>query len=241
MTIMKKLEFGAKKLGLELTSQQLEQFQVYYQELIDWNRRLNLTAITDYEEVQVKHFLDSLTVALALRQPPFKGMKLIDVGTGAGIPGIPLKLLLPDTNLVLLDATKKKANFLEHIVHKLGLKDVAVVVGRAEEIAHRPEYRQQFDLALSRAVANLPALVELTLPFCAIGGRFIAQKKGDMGEEVPAAQRAISLMGGKLTDVKRIELPEFADERWLVVIDKVENTPPQYPRRPGVPAKRPIL
>ena len=142
---MEKLAAGARKLGLELTSQQLEQFQVYYQELIDWNRRLNLTAITDYEEVQVKHFLDSLTVALALRQPPFKGMKLIDVGTGAGIPGIPLKLLLPDTNLVLLDATKKKANFLEHIMHKLGLKDVAVVVGRAEEIAHRPEYRQQFD------------------------------------------------------------------------------------------------
>jgi len=193
------------------------------QELIDWNRRLNLTAITDYEEVQVRHFLDSLTVALALRQPPFKGMKLIDVGTGAGIPGIPLKLLLPDTNLVLLDAN-----------------DVEIVVERAEEIAHRPEYRQRFDLVLSRAVAGLSTLVELTLPFCAIGGRFIAQKKGNIEAEVQAAQRAISLMGGKMTDVKRIELPEFADERWLVVIDKVENTPPQYPRRPGVPAKRPL-
>jgi len=240
MTIMKKLEFGAKKLGIGLTPHQYEQFQVYYQELIDWNRRLNLTAITDYEEVQVRHFLDSLTVALALRQPPFKGMKLIDVGTGAGIPGIPLKLLLPDTNLVLLDATKKKANFLEHIVHKLGLNDVEIVVERAEEIAHRPEYRQRFDLVLSRAVAGLSTLVELTLPFCAIGGRFIAQKKGNIEAEVQAAQRAISLMGGKMTDVKRIELPEFADERWLVVIDKVENTPPQYPRRPGVPAKRPL-
>ena len=237
---MKKLELGAKKLGIELTPRQLEQFQVFYQELIDWNRRLNLTAITDYEEVQVKHFLDSLTVVSALRQPLNKGMKLIDVGTGAGIPGIPLKIVLPDIRLVLLDATRKKAGFLEHITEKLNLKDVEIVVGRAEEIAQRPEYRQRFDLVLSRAVAGLPALVELTLPFCAIGGRFIAQKKGDMGEEVPAAQRAISLMGGKLTDVKRIELPEFADERWLVVIDKIKETPPQYPRRSGMPAKRPL-
>ena len=237
---MERLAAGARKLGLELTPQQLEQFQVYYQELIDWNRRLNLTAITDYEEVQVKHFLDSLTVVPALRQPPSKDMRLIDVGTGAGIPGIPLKILLPDIQLVLLDATKKKASFLEHIVHRLGLKDVEIVVGRAEEIAHQPEYREGFDLVLSRAVANLPVLVELTLPFCTVGGRFIAQKKGDLRAEVQAAQRAIFLMGGELTDVKRIELPEFADERWLVVIDKVKETPPQYPRRPGVPAKRPL-
>jgi len=241
MTIMKKLEFGAKKLGIELTPQQYEQFQVYYQELIDWNRRLNLTAITDYEEVQVKHFLDSLTVVSALRQPADRGMKLIDVGTGAGIPGIPLKIVLPDIKLVLLDATKKKASFLEHVTEKLNLKDVEIVVGRAEEMAHQPEYRQQFDLVLSRAVANLPALVELTLPFCAIGGRFIAQKKGDVKAELQAAQRAISVVGGRLADVKKIKMPEFTDERWLVVIDKIGESPPQYPRRPGIPAKRPLL
>jgi len=238
---MEKLESGAKKLGLQLTPAQLEQFQVYYQELIEWNRRLNLTAITDYDEVQVKHFLDSLTVALALKQPLSKGMKLIDVGTGAGIPGIPLKIVWPDIELVLLDATKKKSNFLEHIIHRLKLKGVEIVVGRAEDIAHKPEYRQQFDLVLSRAVAELSVLAELTLPFCTIGGRFIAQKKGDIEEEVEQAQHAISILGGRLADVKSIGMPEFADGRWLVAIDKVGETPPQYPRRPGIPAKRPLL
>ena len=239
--VMNKLESGANKLGLRLTPQQMEQFQVYYQELIDWNRRLNLTAIIDYEDVQVKHFLDSLTVILALKQLPGKNVKLIDIGTGAGIPGIPLKIALPDIELVLLDATKKKVVFLEHIVGRLSLEGIQVVVGRAEEIAHQSEYRQQFDLVLSRAVADLSVLTELALPFCAVGGRFIAQKKGDIEEEVQQAQWAISILGGKLADVKHIELPEFADERWLVVIDKVGETPPQYPRRPGIPAKRPLL
>jgi len=237
---MEKFASGTKRLGFEFTPQQLEQFQLYYQELIDWNRRINLTAITDYEEVQVKHFLDSLTVVLALEQPLGEGMKLIDVGTGAGIPGIPLKIALPDIELVLLDATKKKAVFLEHIVQRLELNGVEIVVGRAEEIAHQAGYRQKFDLVLSRAVAGLPALVELTLPFCAIGGRFIAQKKGDIEQEVQAAQRAISIMGGKLTEVKKVELADFADKRWLVAIDKVGETPSPYPRRPGIPAKRPL-
>jgi 16S rRNA (guanine527-N7)-methyltransferase len=237
---MEKLASGARRLGLRLTHRQLEQFQLYYQELIEWNRRLNLTAITGYETVQVKHFLDALTVVLAVRSPSGRGIRLIDVGTGAGIPGIPLKIVMPDVELVLLDATKKKANFLQHIVNKLDLKGVAVVVGRAEEIAHQPEYRQQFDLVLSRAVANLPVLVELTLPFCATGGRFIAQKKGDRKDEVQEAQGAIELLGGRLTELRKIELSEFDDERWLVVIDKVRETPPSYPRRPGIPAKRPL-
>lgn len=237
---MEKLDSGARKLGLRLTLRQLEQFQVYYQELIDWNRRLNLTAITDYEEVQVKHFLDSLTVVQALKLPLTKGMKLIDVGTGAGIPGIPLKILLPEIELVLLDATKKKTGFLEHITEKLKIKNTGVVVGRAEEVAHRTEYRQKFDIVLSRAVAELSALVELTLPFCAVGGRFIAQKKGDIETEIQAARQAILLLGGELVDVKTVELSEFSDKRQLVVIDKVGETPAQYPRRPGIPAKRPL-
>ena len=238
---MKTLEFGANKLGLHLTSRQFEQFQVYYRELIDWNRRMNLTAVTDYEEVQVKHFLDSLTVVQALKLPLSKGVKLIDVGTGAGIPGIPLKILLPEIELVLLDATKKKAGFLEHITEKLKIKNTRVVVGRAEEIAHKSEYRQQFDLVLSRAVAGLSALVELTLPFCAVGGRFIAQKKGSIETEVQSARQAIFLLGGELTDVKTVELSEFSDRLLLVVIDKVMETPAQYPRRPGIPAKRPLV
>ena len=239
---MKKLESGAKKLGLRLTSQQLEQFQIYYRELIDWNQRMNLTAITDYEEVQVKHFLDSLTVLLALKQPIGKAnFRLIDVGTGAGIPGIPLKILLPDIKLVLLDATAKKAAFLHHIKQKLELDNVDIVVGRAEDVAHKAQYREKFEMVLSRAVAPLPTLVELTLPFCAIGGSFIAQKKGLIDPELSQAVRAISLLGGNLREMKKVDLEEFTDERWLITIDKVLPTPQQYPRRPGIPAKRPLL
>ena len=239
---MEKLYSGAKKLGLELSPGQLEQFQLYYQELVDWNRRINLTAITDYEEVQIKHFLDSLTVVLALKQPTGGGrFRLMDVGTGAGVPGIPLKILLPDIRLALLDATAKKAAFLHHIKDKLGLDDVEIVVGRAEEVAHETKYREQFELVLSRAVADLPALVELTLPFCAIGGSFIAQKKGAVDLEVSQAARAISILGGNLRELKKIDLAEFTDERWLVVVEKIGLTPEKYPRRPGMPAKRPLL
>ena len=237
---MEKLISGAKKLGFPLNSRQLEQFDVYYQELVDWNQRLNLTTITDYEGVQIKHFLDSLTITLALQQA-IANPHFIDVGTGAGIPGLPLKILLPDIRLVLLDSISKKAAFVHHLKQKLALDDVEIVVGRAEEIAHETQYREKFDVVLSRAVAPLPTLVELTLPFCTIGGSFIAQKKGAIDPEISRASQAISILGGNLRGVERVNLEEFTDKRWLVIIDKVLPTPQLYPRRPGIPSRRPLL
>ena len=238
---MEKLIAGARALGLQLSSRQLEQFNIYYQELVDWNRRLNLTAITSYKEVQIKHFLDSLTVTLALKPPFDTSFSLIDIGTGAGLPGTPLKIVFPAIKLVLLEATAKKAVFLDHIRHKLGLDDIEIMVGRAEKTAHEPQAREGFDVVLSRGVAALPTLVELTLPFCAIGGRLIAQKKGAIDLETSQATRAIKVLGGHLRELKRIDLEGLTDERYLVVIDKVSPTPPQYPRRAGVPKKRPLL
>ena len=239
---MKKLIEGAGKLGIEFNARQVKQFELYYRELIEWNRNINLTAITDYSSVQVKHFLDSLTITLALSQeevgrPDFN---IIDIGTGAGFPGLPLKILFPQPRLVLIEPTAKKTAFLHHIIRKLELENVEVLNSRAEEAAHLPLYREQFSLVLSRAVALLPTLVELTLPFCRIGGRFVAQKKGDIDLEIDGAEKAIAALGGKLDQIKKIELDEFDDVRYLVIIDKIFPTPGKYPRRPGMPRRRPI-
>jgi 16S rRNA (guanine527-N7)-methyltransferase len=239
---MDKLQYGAEKLGFRLSAKQLEQFQSYYRELVDWNKQLNLTAITDYEKVQVQHFLDSLTVVQALEQPVAEGdFSVIDVGSGAGMPGVPLKIVLPEIHLVLLEATGKKARFLSHLSHRLGLENVEILTGRAEEVAPDARFRERFELVLSRAVASLPSLVELTLPFCMVGGSFIAQKKGDIEPEIEQSARAIELLGGRLREVKRVELSELDDSRYLVIIDKVAPTPPKYPRRPGMPEKRPLV
>jgi len=239
---VEKLIAGARKLGLHLSPKQLKQFQAYYQELVEWNERVNLTSITAYEDVQTRHFLDSLTITIAWQQPiGFGGVRVIDIGSGAGLPGIPLKIAFSEIKLVLLETTAKKAAFLQHIKQKLGLDDIEIVVGRAEDVARQPEYRERFEVVLSRAVASLASLAELTLPFCAVGGSLVAQKKGAIDQEVKQASKAISLMGGNLREVKRVELEEFADERWLVIINKISPTPQQYPRRPGIPSKRPIL
>jgi len=234
---MERLIAGAQKLGLFLTPEQVESFQVYYEELISWNRKVNLTAIVDYEEVQLKHFLDSLTIALAVKDmPPL----LLDVGTGAGIPGVPLKILFPSIHLTLLESVAKKTSFLEHLVTRLGLEGVEVLTGRAEHLAHDGRYRERFALVLSRGVAKLATLAELALPFCTMGGAFIAQKKGEIEGEIEAVARAIDILGGRLREVKRVELEELGEERALVIIDKITPTPQRYPRRAGIPQKRPL-
>jgi 16S rRNA (guanine527-N7)-methyltransferase len=239
---MKKLIEGAGKLGIKLNSEQVKQFELYYQEVIEWNKKINLTAITDYSSVQIKHFLDSLTVTLALSEEDLArpDFTIVDIGTGAGFPGVPLKILFPQPRLVLIEPTTKKTAFLLHIVRRLKLENVEVLNSRAEDAGHLPLYREQFALVLSRAVAPLPTLVELTLPFCRIGGTFIAQKKGEIAWEIDRAKEAIAVLGGRLHQIRKIELDEFDDARYLVIIDKICPTPSKYPRRPGVPKRRPI-
>ncbi len=238
---MEKLRCGAVKLGITLTPRQLTQFEIYYRELIEWNQRFNLTAVTDYDAVQTKHFLDSLTAVLAWpTSPAISEIRLIDVGSGAGMPGVPLKIVFPRIRLVLLEATAKKTAFLRHLSDRLSLKNTEIATGRAEEAAHDPRYRERFNLAISRAVASMAVLVELALPFLAVGGTLIAQKKGDTDAEINAATRAISLLGGRLGQVKEVALLQFTDRRRLISIEKVAPTPPAYPRRPGMPAKRPL-
>jgi len=235
---MEKLIAGAQKLGLSLTKEQVTLFQTYYEELIRWNSRVNLTAIVDYEEVQIKHFLDSLTVAPLIGNT---SGRLLDVGTGAGFPGVPLKIVFPDIAVTLVESVKKKAAFLNHLVDRLSLDGVEVIAERAETLAHDERHREGFDVAVSRGVADLATLAELTLPFCVVGGIAVAMKKGDIEDEVSGASKAIDVLGGRLREVRPIELEEFVGEaRSLVVIEKVSSTPERYPRRPGIPKKRPL-
>jgi 16S rRNA (guanine527-N7)-methyltransferase len=241
---MDRLKTGAQSLGLALTDRQLATFQVYYQELVGWNKKFNLTAITEYDQVQVRHFVDSLSCLLALPRPlcgrDGTPLRCIDVGSGAGFPGLPLKIYCSRLNVVLLEATAKKVGFLEHIVAHLGLEDVLPLWGRAEEVAHEPEHREAYDLVVARAVAELPVLAEYTLPLCRPGGCVVAQKGGSAPKEAHLAAHALSLLGGHLRKVIPVELQGLAESRHLVIIDKVARTPDRYPRRPGIPAKRPL-
>jgi len=235
---MDRLISGAQRLGINLTSMQVELFRQYYDELVQWNRRLNLTSVVDYEDVQTRHFLDSLTVASLIDD---KSSRVIDIGSGAGFPGLPLKIALPGMELTLVESVKKKAAFLDHLVGCLGLADVVVVAERAETLAHDDRYRERYDVAVARGVARLPTLAELALPLCAIGGRFVAMKKGDIGDEVAGASKAVEVLGGRLREVQVVGLAEFTGEaRSLVIIDKVSATPDRYPRRAGMPRKRPL-
>jgi 16S rRNA (guanine527-N7)-methyltransferase len=238
---MERLKSGVQRLGIALVPEQLELFERYYRELVDWNRRMNLTSITDYEEVQVRHFLDSLTVLPLLGQSGrVASVRVMDVGTGAGFPGIPLKIAAPHIDLTLLEATARKADFLHHVVKSLSLEGVTVVNDRAENAAHEIQHRERFAVVVARAVAGLPALAELTLPFCEVGGVVVAQKKGEIDAEVKHAVRAIKAMGGSTAEVRRVELEELNDRRCLVIIRKQAATPQRYPRRSGMPEKRPL-
>jgi len=239
---LKNLIEGASKLGIKLNSRQLEQFQIYYEELVEWNKKCNLTSIVDYAEVQVRHFLDSLSVTLALTKEELEkpDFNIVDIGTGAGFPGVPLKIILSGPGLVLIESVGKKTAFLQYIVAKLELNNVEVIHGRAEEVARTSLYREQFYLAVSRAVASLPTLVELALPFCRIGGKFVAPKKGEVSAEIDKANKAVLTLGGRLGSVKRVELEQVRDERYLIVFDKISPTSEKYPRKPGLARRRPI-
>jgi 16S rRNA (guanine527-N7)-methyltransferase len=251
---MQKLIEGARKLGLNLTSDQVAMFRRYRDELIAWRSRVNLTAITDEEGIQTKHFLDSLSCLIAVTVPKFGAStpatleacafkpdtRLIDVGSGAGFPGVPLKIICPAIKLTLLEATGKKAEFLKHIVELLDLHGVTVIKGRAEELGHAPDHREQYDWALARAVAEMPTLIEYLLPFVRISGRALAQKGEDAPAEVSRAETAIGHLGGRLNRLIPVELTGIAETRYLVIVDKVAATPDKHPRRPGMPTKHPI-
>ena len=225
-------------LGLALTPRQLEAFRTYEHELVEWNARTNLTAIRGAEEVRTKHFLDSLSCWSVMRQAPPRS--LIDVGTGAGFPGLPLKIFFPSMRVTLVDSVGKKVAFCEHMIEILHLEGAEAVQGRAEDLAQRPEFRERYDWAVARAVAGLPTLAEYLLPFVRLGGSALAQKGESGPAEAQAALPAIALLGGRLRQVVDVQIPGLAEERCLVVIDKVAATPPAYPRRAGVPAKRPL-
>jgi 16S rRNA (guanine527-N7)-methyltransferase len=236
---MELLERGAREWGIKLAPEQRESFEVYYQELVAWNEKVNLTAITAYDDVQVKHFLDSLSCLQVLGDFPAE-RSCIDIGAGAGFPGLPLKIVRPEMRLTLLEATGKKADFLRHVVELLGLAEVRVLKARAEELGRNPEYRETFQIAVARAVAELAVLVEYALPLLEVGGIFVAQKGREVEEEVEVAQAAVKILGGQIEEVRAVRLPGWDDSRHLVVVRKVTPTPGQYPRRPGIPAKRPL-
>lgn len=227
-------------LGFELTQSQHEALRIYEKELLEWNENVNLTAIRDVEGIRVKHFLDSLTVLLGWerKDPP---ERIIDVGTGAGFPGLILKLVWPKTQVTLVESVHKKADFCNHIVERLALKEVTVIAERAEVVGQDPAHRQSYDLAVARAVARMPILMEYLLPLVRPQGVAIAMKGETAPAETQEAEKAIHLLGGRLSRLRHVELPGVVEERFIVVVNKIAHTPEIFPRRTGVPSKNPIL
>ncbi len=231
------LKEGAKEYSILLSNAQIDKFSQYARLLAEWNEKINLTAITDPEGIVIKHFLDSLSIAELI---PDETKTLIDVGTGAGFPGIPLKVIRDNLKVTLLDSLDKRVKFLNEICCNLMLKDIVSVHGRAEDFGVDKKYRERFDFVTARAVANLPVLLEYCLPFVSIGGMFIAMKGPDAKEELKESQKALDILGGEIEDVKIFTLPNSDIERYLILIKKCRHTPTNYPRKSGKPTKQPI-
>ena len=229
-----------KEFHIEITKEQEQQFMTYYELLVEWNSFMNLTAITEFDEVMKKHFVDSVSLINALPDLPEKEYTLIDVGTGAGFPGIPLKIVFPKLKIVLLDSLNKRVSFLNEVIDKLGLTDIKAVHGRAEDFAKQKEYRESFDICVSRAVANLATLSEYCLPFVKTNGNFISYKSEKITEEYENAKEAIKVLGGKYEKQVESMLPSSDIYRNLFVIGKIKNTPGKFPRKAGLPSKEPI-
>ncbi len=224
--------------NVHLTGRHILALAAYERELLEWNQKFNLTAIRDAESIRVKHFLDSFSCVLAWKAVP--PQRLIDVGTGAGFPGIPLKILYPSMQLTLVESVGKKAKFCQHIVDTLGLEHVTVVHARAEDLGQKAEHREGYDWAVARAVANLNALCEYLLPLVKVGGTALAQKGESGPAEAQSAEKAMKLLGGKLRKLIPVNLPGVADDRYLLLMDKVAATPPKYPRAAGMATKTPL-
>ena len=225
-------------IGIRLSAAQLSTFEQYERILLEWNTRFNLTAIRDPKEVNVKHFLDSLTCLIAMRDTPSE--RVVDIGTGAGFPGIPLKIACPAMRLTLVESVGKKAEFLRHTVNTLGLEGVNVVQERAETLGQMSAHREHYDWAVGRAVAVMAVLAEYLLPLAKLGGKILAMKGESAPAEVHAAEHSMRMMGGHLRQLIPVTLPTVAEERYLVVVDKIAATPQAYPRRVGVPTKKPL-
>lgn len=232
----KKMQEYSKRIGISLHVEQINQFYHYMQLLLEWNEKINLTAITEPEEIILKHFVDSMTIASYIE----KNTKLIDVGTGAGFPGIPLKIIREDIEITLLDSLNKRVNFLKEVIEQLGLNQIKAIHSRVEEIGKDNNYRETFDYATSRAVANLSTLAEYLIPLVKIQGCCISMKGPNIEEEIQQSKKAISILGGKIEKIEKFQLPRSDIDRNIVMIRKIKQTPSKYPRKSGMPAKDPL-